>query len=262
MIKNFSLWLLLGIFGLQACAVNTETTYFKDAATSMESNILLDKSMLGMMNMMGNKTELLSQSKEFRNLSTDWKSLYDLQKDGKITLNKDSVQVLKKLFLKLNKDKGEVYGLSLKYDKLLPEEITSLFSQSKQLKNLPLQNAATWNGNVLTIDTDKFNNVEFLSEIAKNTQDKKNTKPVTKGDSLEVYGREMAQGMLGMMKMFNMNFTSTMKFQKPIKSIVGKHDFVKQIDNKTIQITVRSNDLLDKGATLTNKDRQITVVTE
>ena len=72
----------------------------------------------------------------------------------------------------------------------------------------------------------------------------------------------MAQGIAGMMKMFNMNLTSTMKFQRPIKSIVGKHDFVKQIDNKTIQINVRTNDLLVNGKALTNKDKKIIITTE
>lgn len=262
MIKKFGLWILLASFALQSCSVNTETTYFKDSATSMESNILLDKSMLGMISMMGDKADVLSKSKEFGNLTTDYKSLFDLQKDGKITLNQDSAKVLKKMFMKLNKDKGEIYGLSLKYDKLMPTEIASLLSQSKQLKNMPLQNVASWNGKTLTIDTDKFNSTEFLKEIAKNSAEEKNPNPTTKSDSLEVYGKQMAQGMVGMMKMFNMNFTSTMKFQKPIVSIVGKHDFVKQIDNKTIQINVRSNELLDGSKNLVNKDKQIIITTE
>ena len=262
MIKKFGLWILFAAFALQSCSVNTETTYFKDSATSMESNIMLDKSMLGMMSMMGDKTDVLTKSKELGNLSTEWKSLYDIQKNQKVTLNQDSVKVLKKMFLKLNKDQGEIYGLSLKYDKLLPTEITKLFTQSKQLKSLPLQNVASWNGNILTIDTDKFNNTELLKDIAKNSGAENNSKPTTKSDSLEVYGKQMAQGMIGMMKMFNMNFTSTMKFQKPIKSITGKHDFVKQIDNKTIQINVRSNDLLGDGKALTNKDKKIIITTE
>jgi len=65
-----------------------------------------------------------------------------------------------------------------------------------------------------------------------------------------------------MMKMFNMNFTSTMKFQKPITSISGKHDFVKQIDAKMIKINVRTSDLLDNGKALTNKDRKIIITTQ
>lgn len=263
MVNQLRIWVsALAVAVLQSCSVNTETTYYKDSATSMESNILMDQSMLGMMNMMGDNQGLIKNSKELSALSTEWKSLYDIQKDGKITVNKDSAKVLRKLFLKLNKDQGEVYGLSVKYDKLLPGEVASLLSQSKQFKNLPLQNVASWNGKVLTIDTDKFNTTEFLSEIAKTTPGSENTKPKTKSDSLEVYGKQMAKGMFGMMKMFNINLNSTLKFQKPIKSIVGKHDFVKQIDNRTIQINVRTNDLLDNGKVLTNKDKKIIITTE
>lgn len=261
MIKKHLLLLLAAMFGLQSCSVNTETTYFKDAATSMESHILADKSMLGMFSMM-NGTNPVKKVPQLSNLSTEWKSLYDIQKDGKITLNKDSAKVLQKMFMKLNKEQGEIFGVSLKYDKLLPGEVAMLLSQSKQLKKIPLQDVAQWNGKQLTIDTDKFNSTEFLNEIGKNTPSGDNSKPKTKSDSLEVYGNQMAKGMVGMMKMFNMNFTSTMKFQKPIKSVTGKHDFVKQIDNKTIQINVRSNDLLDNGKALTNKDKKIIITTE
>ena len=264
MIKNFGLWVSgFLLLVMQSCSVNTETTYYKDSATSMESNILLDKSMLGMMSMMGNNSaDVLMNSKEFGNLTTEWKSLFDLQKDGKITVNPDSAKVLKKLYLKLNKDKNELYGLSLKYDKLLPKEIASLLSQSKQLKRIPLQDIANWNGNTLTIDTDKFNSADMLSEIGKNTQDKETSAPKTKSDSIAAYGRQMAQSMAGMLQMVNANFTNTLKFQKPIKSITGKHDFVKQIDNKTIQINVRSKDLLNEGKNLINKDKKIIITTE
>ncbi|MGV8914230.1 MAG: hypothetical protein ACOH1X_02150 [Kaistella sp.] len=261
MINTKWLLLIVALFGLQSCSIKTETTYYKDSATSMESNILMDKSALGMLGMMGDKADLL-KSGNVKNLTTDWKSLYDIQKDGLVTLNSDSVQVLKKVFLKINKDKGEIYGLSIKYNKLLPGEITKLFSQSKRLKNIPLQNIGTWNGKSLTINTDKFNSTELLTEIAKPTSDSPNTLPKTKSDSIEVYGKQMAQGMLGMMKMFNLNFTNTVKFQKPIKTIIGKHDFVKQLDSKTLQINVRSDDLLDGGKNLTYKDKQIVITTE
>ena len=259
--KNNLLLLITALFLLLSCSVNTETTYYKDAATSMESHILADKSMLGMLSMMNTESPV-KKVPQLSKLSTEWKSLYDIQKDGKITLNRDSAKVLQKMFMKLNKEQGEIFGVSLKYDKLLPGEVAMLLSQSKQLKRIPLQNAAQWDGKQLIIDTEKFNSTEFLNEIGKNNPSGDNSKPKTKSDSLEVYGKQMAKGMVGMMKMFNMNFTSTMKFQKPIKSITGKHDFVKQIDPKTIQINVRSNDLLDEGKSLTNKDKKIIIVTE
>lgn len=258
--KKISLWVsALLLIVLQSCSVNTETTYYNDSASSMESNILIDKGMLSMMNMMNNGSD---KAPNFSNLSTDWKSLYDLQKDGLITLNKDSVKVLHKMFLKLNKDKGEIYGVSLKYDKLLPAEVTTLLSQSKELQRMPLQNIATWNGKTLTIDTDKFNSVQFLNKMENVADNKESATPATKSDSIAAYGQKMAENMVGMMKMFPVNFSNKIKFQKPIKSIVGKHDFVKQIDKKTIQINLRSNDLLDEKNALKDKDKKIIITTE
>ncbi len=264
MIKKTILWLAGAIFVLQSCSVKSESTYYPDTATSMESNILMDKTMLGMMNMMsGAGTETTKNQAGLRNLTTAWKSLYDIQKDQKITLNKDSAQVLKKMYLKLNMDNGEIMGLSLKYDKLLPKELKTLLSQSKQLKKIPLQDFGSWDGKSLTIDTEKFNSVEFLQEITKNADKPANdAAPKTKSDSMAAYGKQMASGMVGMLRMVNMNFTNTLKFQKPIKTITGKHDFVKQLDAKTIQINVRSADLLDSGKSLTNKDKKIVVTTE
>ena len=54
---------------------------------------------------------------------------------------------------------------------------------------------------------EKFNSTEFLSEIVENSgvNDPK-TAPKTKSDSVAAYGRQMASGMIGMLKMFNMNY--------------------------------------------------------
>lgn len=262
MIKKLGLWISAAALAIvQSCSVNTETTYYKDSATSMESNILMDKSAMGMMSMM-NEGGKSAATPDFGKLSTEWKSLYDIQKDGLITLNQDSVKVLKKLFMKLNKKDGEVLGLSLKYDKLQPKEIVSLLTQSKQLKNVPLQNFGKWDGKSLTIDTEKFNMGEFLAQMEKGAAEKPKTAPKTKSDSIEAYGRDMMKNMVGMMRMFNMNFSNTLKFQKPIKSISGKHDFVKQIDDKTVQINVRTHDLMDGGKKLKDKDKKIVITTE
>lgn len=263
--NKFGLW-FAGIFALvlQSCSVNTETTYYKDAATSMESNILVDQSTLGMLSMMGDAPDAIKKNagSEFKNLTTDWKSLYDIQKTGKVVLNPDSSKVLKKVFMKLNKSNGEVLGVSFKYDKLMPKEVMSLFAQNSHLKKMPLQDFAKWNGNQLTIDTEKFNIADALKEIQKVKPDAKSDKPKTKQDSIEAYGRQMASGMVGMMKMFNMNITNTLKFQKPIKFIEGKHDFVEQVDKHTIKLNVRTADLWDEGKNLKNKDKKIIITTE
>ena len=63
MTKKFGLW-FSGIFALmlQSCSVNTETTYYKDSATSMESNILMDKSTLGILSMMGDAPDAIKKN--------------------------------------------------------------------------------------------------------------------------------------------------------------------------------------------------------
>ncbi len=260
---NIKLLFFVGFLGLlQSCNIQTETSYYKDSATSMQSTVLMDQSMMGMMNM----TNQNSDSKSLPgigNLTTDWKSLFDLQKQGKVILNPDSTKVLKKMFLKLNKSNGELTGISLKYDKLMPQELQNLFSQSKSLNKLPLQNFGNWDGKTLTIDTDKFNSTDFIQQISQSNEDKKTTEtPKSKADSMQVYGEQLAKGMFGMMKLVNLHFSNTLKFQKPIKSIVGKHDFVKQIDDRTILINVNSRDLMNEKKKLTNQDKKIIITTE
>jgi len=251
------LWAVILFMIFQSCSINTETTYYKDAATSMQSNILMDKSVMGMMSMMGTDSKKLS---DLDKLPTDWTSLYKVQKHGKVTLNEDSAKVLKKVYMKVDKDKNEIVGLSLKYDKLMPSEITQLLASDKRLKKIPLQDIAVWDGKSLIINTEKFNSDGILKMLEEKASEEK-TVPKTKSDSIEVYGKQMASGMAGMLRMFNLTFTNTLKFQKPIKSIEGKHDFVKQVDNKTVEIIVRSNDLVD-GKNLVNKDKKVVITTE
>jgi hypothetical protein len=262
MIKKFGLWAAAAAFiVLQSCSVNTETTYFKDSATSMESSILMDQGMMGMINMMnssGNSKTL----PDLANLSSDWQSLYDMQKDGKVVLNEKEAGPLKKMYVKVNRQKGEILGLSLKYDKLLPVEIASLFASKKELKSIPLQDIARWDGEKLVIDTEKFNMAESLYELQKVKPEAHSKSPRTKQDSIEAYGRQMASGVIGMAKMFNGNFTNTLKFQRPIKRIEGKHDFVEQVDDRTIKINVKSADIWDEGKNLKNKDKKITIYTK
>ena len=261
MIKRFALTVsAAALLVMQSCSMNTETTYYKDSASSMQSNVLIDRTMFGVMNMMGNGAADASPV-DTGKLSTNWQSLYDLQKDGTVTLNDKKVAPLKKMFVKLNKSGSEIQGFSLKYDKLLPAEIASIFASKKELSKLPLSDFGRWDGNKLEIDTEKFNIAENLSDldVAKNAQVR--TTPGTKQDSIIAYGRQMASGMVGMLKMVNMNFSNTLKFQKPIKSISGKHDFVQQLDKNTIRINVRTADLWEEGK-LKNKDKKIVVTTE
>lgn len=243
---------------LQACSVNTDTTYYKDTSTSLESHMTIDKSMSGMMNLVGD-SPAGAASAELKKLTTEWKSLYDIQKDGLVNLHSDSAKVLKKLFMKVSKDDGNITGISVKYDKLMPGEVRQLISKSRQLQSIPFQNASRWDGNTLTIDTEKLNMGSFISQMEKAETTEK---PATKQDSITAYGKQMASGMIGMLRMFDMKMTSTLKFQRPIKHITGQHDYVKQVDKNTVKISLSSKQMLDEEKRLTHQDPKIIITTE
>ena len=252
---------IVSIFALQSCTMDTENTYFKNSATSMQTNLSIDKSSSGMMGMLGGENPVKKIS-GLENISEDWKSLYDIQKNGKLVLNDNDAKPLKKMFLKLNKSNDQVNGLSVKYDKLLPEEIVSLFASKKELNKIPMQDIAKWDGKKLEIDTEKFNIGESISELQKKEAENAKKVPQTKQDSIEAYGNKMLSGMVGMMKIFDLNYTNTLKFQSPIKSIEGKHDFVEKVDDHTIKIKMKTDDLWDSNKTLTNKDKKIVIYTK
>lgn len=253
---------ILGILliGLQSCSVKSENTYFKDTSTSMQTNVQVDRGMLGLFSMMAGTGSGIKKS-DLNTLPADWKSFYDIQKTGKIVLNDKDAGALKKIFLKTNTANGEIAGLSVKYDKLFPKEIAALFADTRYLNRIPMQDFGKWDGKNLTINTAKLNVADAFNILESAERPELKT-PKTKYDSIENYGRQMAAGMVGLMKMVNMNFSNTLKFQKPIRKISGKHDFIRQTDSHTVEINVSSKDLWDNGKNLTNKDPEITITTD
>lgn len=256
MIKKLKFWLVAtAALTIQSCSVNTETTYYPDTSSSLESHIKVDQMLMGMMKSQDTNT---AQLQKFPN---EWKSLYDIQKNQKIIANPDSSAVLKKVFMKVNKTNNEIYEISFKYNQLKPQEIASAFSRGDNKRLMALQNIGSWNGKQLIIDTEKFSIADRLEDI-ESSPSELNKNPSNKQDSLKAYGKQMTSGLLGALKMFNVNITNTIKFQKPIKSIEGKHDFVEQIDKKTVRVKVRTSELLEEGKTLKNRDKKIIITTE
>ena len=60
---------------------------------------------------------------------------------------------------------------------------------------------------------------------------------------------------------FKMNFTTTLKFETPIKSISGKHPWLKKMDDKTIKIEFSAEDVSKADDNLKNS-KEIIVVTK
>ncbi|TQM16520.1 hypothetical protein [Chryseobacterium aquifrigidense] len=225
---------LISLFTLQSCNINTEIIYHKDAASSVITDIDTREFMAEMQAM----TPDSLQDEKFKDMDkfpTIWTSMYDmLKKEGKLkTENQDTIKILKKFFLKSVKEdhKPVPIGYSFKMDHITPNDYELIKNFNKDEK-LPFdQNVLnTWDGKTLTINTDFFN--------AKNIEEVLQSKG----------SKEEAQQVEGMMMMFFKNIGTTLKFESKIKSITGKHDWLKQVDDYSVRIVYDLKALYDKDS--------------
>lgn len=243
--KNIIL-LLISLFILQSCSINSEIVYHKDAASSSVTDIDTREFMAEMMAM---TPDSLKQKEfgEMDRLPTTWTSMYDLaKKEGKLkTENPDSIRIMKKVFMKSTKEDNKLAGFSFKMEHFTPQDYLVLKSFTKTEK-IPLdQNIYnSWDGKTLTIDTENFN-LRSIEEAVKTKSSK-----------------EEAEKVAGMMVMFFKKIGTTLKFENKIQSISGKHDWVKQIDDHSIRIDYDLKAIYDNDTKLKNADKKIIIVTE
>ncbi|MCW1964218.1 hypothetical protein [Chryseobacterium viscerum] len=237
---------LISFFMLQSCSVNSEIVYHKDAASTSVMDIDTREFMAEMMAM---TPDSLKQKEfgEMDRLPTTWISMYDVaRKEGKLkTENPDSIKIMKKIFMKSTKENNTLAGFSFKMDHFSPEDYLILKSFTKTEK-IPLdQNIYNnWDGKTLTIDTENFN-LKSIEEAIRSKSSK-----------------EEAEKMAGMMIMFFKKIGTTLKFESPIKSITGKHDWIKQIDDHSIRIEYDLKAIYDKDSKFKKEDKKIIIVTE
>lgn len=261
MLKKFTFWLipLLPII-LQACAVDSVTTYHQDKTTSVLMNIDMKDLLAMAKNMGGDSANSDNKFKDFEMYPRDWKNMYEImQEDSEkkgitMTKDKDSIQLIKKMFVKSNFENNEMTGIAFKMDRLTPEEIKNFSRTSKKSNFISATSSdkTIWDGKTLTLDTEYFNPQTFSETL------KKEMTLEAKTDS----AKAEAESALAMMKMFNTKFNNKIKFETKIKSIQGKHDWVKKIDDYTIDMSFSFEQLLDESLKLNKKDKKVIIITE
>ncbi|PKF72965.1 hypothetical protein [Chryseobacterium sp. PMSZPI] len=237
---------LISLFILQSCIVNSEIVYHKDATTTTVTDID-NRAFMAEMKAMTPDSLKQGEFGEMDKLPTTWTSIYELEKqEGKLkTQNPDSIKIMKKIFMKSKKENNEAAGFAFKLEHFSSNDYQSLKNFTKEEK-LPLdQNIFNnWDGKTLTISTENFN--------LKNLEEAIRTKS----------SKEEAEKMEGMMTMFFKKIETTLKFENKIKSITGKHDWLKQIDNYSVKIGYDLRTMYDKEAKFKNDDKKIIIVTE
>ena len=251
--KKILFLLLISLFALQSCTVNSEIVFHKDAASTTLMDIDMKDAMAMFKSMMpdsvkNDKKELA----ELEKLPRTWTSLYEMEKkEGKLkTTNPDSIRIMKKVFMKSNFDKDELAGFSMKMDHFTKADYNTIGNMSKNEK-LPIDQMALnmWDGKTLTIDTENLNINGF--------------KDILSGKGLPGEDDTTAESASSMMKMMLKKMSTTIKFENKIKSISGKHDWITKVDDHTIRVDYNLNEMLgDSQKPLKNSDKKIVIVTE
>lgn len=251
--KKILFSLLISLFALQSCTVNSEIVFHKDAASTTLMDIDMKDAMAMFKSMMpdsvkNDKKELA----ELEKLPKTWTSLYEMEKkEGKLkTTNPDSIRIMKKVFMKSNFDKDELAGFSMKMDHFTKADYNTIGNMSKNEK-LPIDQMALnmWDGKILTIDTENLNINGF--------------KDILSGKGLPGEDDATAESASSMMKMMLKKMSTTIKFENKIKSISGKHDWISKIDDHTIRVDYNLDEMFgDSKKALKNSDKKIVIVTE
>lgn len=259
MIKKYLIWLIIPLLTLTSCSINSVTTYHKDNTTSMLMDIDM-KEFLDFTKSM-DSTSSDSKMKELEMFPKEWKNMYEFTKEEaakkgeKISEDSDSIRMFKKMFIKSNYNGKEMIGFSLKFDKISQQELKDFYkvSNNSNIINATNSEKTIWDGKKLTLDTEYFSPQKFSKGLEKelkaagnNTEEEKAT----------------AEQMISVMKMMKMKFSNQIKFDTKIKSIRGKHDWIKQIDDYTINMTFSIDELFDENLKLKNEDPKIEIITE
>ena len=185
------------------------------------------------------KDENKKGKKDKDDLPKEWTSLYEmnLKKDKKERItHPDTIAVLKKIYIKSDYDEDEeMTDIFVKTDKLTNKELSFVF-KTNDFPVLDLFSKNEWDGKTLKINTSVLNDI--LVKINQNKE----------------HGFDWM--------LFTKDYRATFHFNSEIKKIEGKHDLVRKVNNNTVEIKFKIDDVGKKGFKFKNDDSFITITTK
>ena len=239
-----------GIFLLHSCSISTTNHYHADKKMSFATDIDMSQAMEMMESFIPDSLNQNSDFMKMEKYPRDWQNLYEMQKmEGKVATNPDSIKLMKKIFFKGNFDADKFKGFSVKSDPLTNDELSGVGSllgkEGSMMNNTAFDD---WNGKSLKIDMSKLqmSPADFAALLKGNEGDGQTTK----------------EDMDGFLNMMEMDLKNKLVFDKKIKSITGKHDWIKKLNDKTIEVNFNLKEIMDKNPQLKDKDNIIIIETE
>ena len=231
--------MLLGVF-LQSCTVNTEFVFHKDntISTTLEVETKSDS--------------LADLSSDNKKLPSQWTSLYELSEQRGEEVPADSVEILKRSFVKGLYQNDKNTGFGIRFERMTDEEWSNLGNSQKQEEKMISslkESSLDWNGKTLT-----FNVEELFSNNSLDTKNEKKKK--LKEDNL---GEQVGESML---KAFDIQINLQFKFENKIKTIKGKNQNFKQLDDYTTLFSFNIKDMMNDTNKKKKYDKKIVIITE
>ena len=242
--------LFCGLFLLHSCSISTTNHYHNDKKMSFATDIDMSQAVEMMKTFM---PDSLNQGADFMKMEKyprDWQNIYEIQKmEGKTVTNPDSIKLMKKIFFKGNFEADKFKGFSVKSDPLTSQELAGVGAlmgkEGSMMNNTAFDD---WNGKSLKID---------MSKLQMSPADFEALLKGTEGD-----GNTTKEDMDGFLNMMEMDLKNKLVFDKKIKSITGKHDWIKKINDKTIEVNFSLKEMMDKNHQFKDKDNIIIIETE
>lgn len=250
--KKVLFLLLISLFVLQSCSVESEVIFHKNSTSTTMVDIDMKDAIVVLKSRIADSSQTKKTGiEDLEKIPKNWTSVYKLNKEiKKLKIEgSDSIKIMKKIFMKSNFGKDEMTGFSLKMDHFSKDDYQSAKQLSKNYQ-LPIDQPAmnSWDGKTLTIDTDELT-LNGIKNILTNKE----------------FTSTQAQTSLEYVKMMYKKISTTLRFEKKIKSITGKHDWITKTDDYSLKINYDLSYLFseEKGRKpLVNSDKQIIITTE
>lgn len=257
--KHYPLLLLLAISSLLfSCSVDSTTTFHQNNTHSNVAHIDMGE-FLKMSDAFASKDsksfdEALSAMKK---LPTDWSNFYETSRQlygelDKEVVENDTISLMKRILIKSNYNKDEFKGISLKYENFTEKDqkiFDTLMSGEDFKVPKPSVEFVSWRNNKLILNTDQLvsSYVKVLFEDA--------------FPAAENQVQKDAQVRL-LLKLFDLKYNNTVKFDNKIKKIEGVHPFIKQVDDHTVNINFKFSDYYSDEFKKSSYDKLVVITTE
>lgn len=246
--KIFALLIIL-VFILQSCKVNNTISFHSDKSQSLHQEMKF-KEMIDMMHTFGtNEPETNEMFENLKKIPKTWTNFYDA---GQLLFGKDvnkvksdTIELMKKIFVKSDYENSDFQGLSMKYDRFDEKNIIFFNALMSDVESkIPNTSAAfqNWNGKSVQIKTDELVPTALMEIMS----------------GSEEVSKDQMKVLLGL---FKINLNTELKFEKKIKTIQGEHDWVKKQDDNTLLIQIDIAEAMDNSK-VNKKDKLIIVTTE